>query len=100
MPYQLEQEPGKLSPLGEAYVHMPVHDADVYYRIPGQLPAQNYTEFTDMDIMVTKRPEMLVTSTAAGAIAGISGLFATLVLRLAHPRSQPYTSAEALDKLV
>ena len=49
---------------------MPVHDADLYYRIPGQLPAQDYTEFADMDIMVTKRPDLLITSTAAGATVG------------------------------
>jgi len=39
----LEAQPGKLTPLGEAYVNLPPHDDDLYYRIPGKLPAANYT---------------------------------------------------------
>lgn len=35
-------EAGKLSALGEAYVRMPVHDADLYYRLPGRLQAECY----------------------------------------------------------
>ncbi len=29
---------------GKAYVKLPVHDEDVYYRIPGKLPAANYVK--------------------------------------------------------
>jgi hypothetical protein len=32
----LAPEPGKLTPLGETYVNLPPHEADLYYRIPGQ----------------------------------------------------------------
>lgn len=40
----LQTKPGELTPLGRAYVDMPVHDADVYYRIPGRLQAERYVE--------------------------------------------------------
>lgn len=63
----LEKEPGKLSPLGEAYVAMPVHDADLYYRIPGKLPSGNYVAMDKMDIMTTSDNNVLVVTTAAGA---------------------------------
>ncbi|MBE7159383.1 MAG: hypothetical protein INR62_13290, partial [Rhodospirillales bacterium] len=33
---------GELTPIGQAYVHMPVHDANVYYRLPGRLQAESY----------------------------------------------------------
>ena len=58
----LEKESGKLTALGEAYVGLPVHDADLYYRIPGKLPAGNYVTLNNMDIMVTSKPGILVTS--------------------------------------
>lgn len=46
----LADEPGKLTPLGEAYVSMPVHEADLYYRIPGRLQAENYVRIDKMEI--------------------------------------------------
>ncbi len=49
----LEKEPGKLSPLGEAYVALPVHDVDIYYRIPGRLQAENYVRLDNMEIWPT-----------------------------------------------
>ena len=49
----LADEPGKLTPLGEAYVKLPVHDADVYYRIPGRLQAENYVRLHQMEIWPT-----------------------------------------------
>ena len=48
-----EAEPGKLSELGQAYVAMPVHDADLFYRIPGTLQAERYTTAKEADIHVT-----------------------------------------------
>lgn len=45
-----EAEPGQLSMLGKSYVALPVHDADVYYRLPGRLPAVNYVTLSDADI--------------------------------------------------
>jgi len=38
----LDKQPGKLSALGEAYVNLPPHDPDLYYRIPGRLQAENF----------------------------------------------------------
>ena len=40
----LSQTPGVLSALGEAYVNMPVHDADVWYRPNGRLQAERYVD--------------------------------------------------------
>lgn len=49
----LADEPGKLTLLGEAYVSMPVHDADLYYRIPGRLQAENYVRMDKTEIEST-----------------------------------------------
>jgi len=65
----LEKEPGKLSELGEAYVNLPTHDADVYYRIPGKLPAGNYTVIDQADVMANSHNNLMVSSSAAGATA-------------------------------
>ncbi len=48
-----ENTPGKLTALGEAYIAAPVHDADVHYRIPGRLQAENYVSLTKMEIYPT-----------------------------------------------
>lgn len=48
-----EEESGKLTALGATYVAMPVHDADLYYRIPGRLPAGNYTVMQQMEVEPT-----------------------------------------------
>jgi hypothetical protein len=63
----LEKEPGKLTALGQTYVSMPVHDSDLYYRIPGKLSAGKYVAIDGVSIMSTSHPGLLVTSdTAAG----------------------------------
>jgi hypothetical protein len=49
----LADEPGKLTPLGEAYIQMPVHDSNLYYRIPGRLQAENYVSLDKMQIWPT-----------------------------------------------
>jgi hypothetical protein len=49
----LEPESGKLSPLGEAYVSLPAHDASLYYRIPGRLQAADYVTAEDANIRPT-----------------------------------------------
>lgn len=49
----LLKEPGKLTPMGVAYVSMPVHDDDVYYRIPGRLQAENYVRMNQTEIWPT-----------------------------------------------
>ena len=65
----LAPEPGKLTPLGEAYVALPVHDADLYYRIPGKLAAGKYVAIDQADIMSNSHTDLLVSSTAANATA-------------------------------
>jgi hypothetical protein len=50
----LEQTPGELSPLGKAYVAMPVHEANVFYKIPGRLSAGRYVTASDMTLKPTK----------------------------------------------
>ena len=65
----LEKEPGKLSDLGQAYVSLPSHDADLYYRIPGKLSAGKYLSIDQADILSNSHNDLLVTSNAAGATA-------------------------------
>ncbi len=50
----LGDKPGTLTPLGEAYVNMPVHDPSVYYRLPGRLQLESYTAMEKVDIARTK----------------------------------------------
>ena len=45
--------PGELTPLGKVYVSMPVHDADLYYRLPGKLQAGYYVGAVNSDIELT-----------------------------------------------
>jgi hypothetical protein len=33
---------GQLTPLGQAYINMPVHDPDVYYQVPGKFQAESF----------------------------------------------------------
>jgi hypothetical protein len=49
----LASKPGELTPLGRAYVDMPVHDADLFYRVPGRLQAERYVDITDMETRPT-----------------------------------------------
>jgi len=53
----LDRQPGKLSILGEAYVNLPPHDADIYYRLPGKLNASKFVRASGMDIKTTKDKE-------------------------------------------
>ncbi len=48
------KNPGELTPIGQAYVNMPVHDADVYYRVPGRLQAECYVAMDKAEIQPTK----------------------------------------------
>ena len=50
-------ESGKLTKLGETYVKMPVHDANVYYQLPGRLQAESYVRMENADITETKDGE-------------------------------------------
>lgn len=63
-----QRPPGQLSPLGEAYVALPPHDADLYYRIPGKLPAQNFVDTQGMEIKASQQPgHVLVLAVTSGA---------------------------------
>jgi hypothetical protein len=44
---------GVLSTLGQNYVALPTHDADLYYRLPGRLPAENYVAMVGCDLRAT-----------------------------------------------
>jgi hypothetical protein len=64
----LERQPGKLSILGEAYVAMPPHDADLYYRLPGKLPAECFVDAQGMEIRASKIPgDVLTLAVTSGA---------------------------------
>lgn len=52
----LKNEPGQLTALGRAYVDMPVHEADVYYRTPGKLSAARYVTTSDTEIDLADDP--------------------------------------------
>lgn len=45
--------PGELTPMGHAYIAVPAHDADVYYRVPGHLDAGKYVRMEGAEIMPT-----------------------------------------------
>jgi hypothetical protein len=65
----LADESGKLTPLGETYVDMPPHEADIYYRIPGKLSAGKYVALDQGDILANSHNDILVTASANGATA-------------------------------
>ncbi len=44
---------GVLTPAGQAYVEMPVHQTNLYYHIPGRLQAERYVTETNMNIAPT-----------------------------------------------
>jgi hypothetical protein len=64
----LAQDPGVLSPLGQAYVNMPVHDPSLYYQIPGRLQAASYFDLGDGDIVIANN-RILVTATSTTTVA-------------------------------
>ena len=49
----LGKNPGELTMLGQTYVDMPVHDANVYYQLPGRLQAESYVTASKNDIGLT-----------------------------------------------
>jgi hypothetical protein len=44
---------GVLTPLGQNYVALPPHASDLYYRLPGRLPAENYVVTNGGDLRAT-----------------------------------------------
>ena len=63
----LEKESGKLTPLGDAYVNMPVHDPSIYYKIPGNLAAGKYASMDKADISISSDGKLLINSKIAGS---------------------------------
>ena len=64
-------QPGELTPLGKAYVNLPVHDPDVYYRMPGRLNAARYVSLKHAEIDLAPDPDDFVTMIATDAGASL-----------------------------
>jgi hypothetical protein len=58
---------GVLTPAGQAYVQMPVHDSNLYYRIPGRLQAERYVTLNQMNIAATTDTNGLADMISAAA---------------------------------
>ncbi|MEO5915960.1 MAG: glycosyl hydrolase [Luteolibacter sp.] len=56
----LGKESGTLTELGNLYVNMPVHDPDIFYRMPGRIQAESYTTAQDPEIARTKDTDGLL----------------------------------------
>ena len=61
----LSDASGRLTPIGQTYVAMPVHDSDIYYRIPGQLDAARYLAMENAQVLPTTAGEGMLDMTAA-----------------------------------
>lgn len=63
----LGEKPGTLTPLGEAYVNMPVHDPAVFYRLPGRLQLESYTTMASAELARTKDADGFLEMKLGGA---------------------------------
>ncbi len=61
----LGKEPGELTALGKVYVNMPVHDADLYYQIPGRLDAARYVTADEFNVAPAQGKDTLLQMQAA-----------------------------------
>jgi hypothetical protein len=62
---------GVLTAAGQAYVQMPVHQTNIYYRIPGRLQAERYVTMNQMNIAATTDTNGLadmITAAAGGSL--------------------------------
>jgi hypothetical protein len=62
---------GVLTAAGQAYVQMPVHQTNLYYRIPGRLQAERYVTMNQMNIAPTTDTNGLadmITAAAGGSL--------------------------------
>lgn len=75
---------GVLTPTGQAYVQMPVHDANLYYQIPGRLQAERYVTTFGNDIAPTTDSDGF-----ADMVCGVGG--ARLDYNLSLPSAGSYT---------
>ncbi|MGO8743929.1 MAG: glycosyl hydrolase [Limisphaerales bacterium] len=67
----LTSSSGVLTPAGQAYVQMPVHETNLYYRIPGRLEAERYVTMNQMNIAPTTDTNGLadmITAAAGGSL--------------------------------
>ena len=62
---------GVLTAAGQAYVQMPVHDTNLFYRIPGRLQAERYVTITNMNIAPTTDTNGLADMISASAFASV-----------------------------
>jgi hypothetical protein len=60
---------GVLTAAGQAYVQMPVHDTNLFYRIPGRLQAERYVTITNMNIAPTTDSDGLADMISAAGLA-------------------------------
>ena len=63
---------GVLTAAGQAYVQMPVHQTNLYYRIPGQLQAARYVTMNQMTIAPTTDTNGLADMITAAAGASLN----------------------------
>ncbi len=63
----LTSSSGVLTPAGQAYVQMPVHDTNLFYRIPGRLQAERYVTMINMNIAATTDTNGLADMISAAA---------------------------------
>ena len=62
---------GVLTPAGQAYVQMPVHQTNLYYHIPGRLQAERYVTETNMNIAPTTDTNGLADMVSAASAASV-----------------------------
>ncbi len=76
---------GTLSPVGQVYVQMPVHDAELFHRIPGRLQAERYSSQASQQISPT-------TDSSGFADMGASSSTSSLDYKLFVPAAGLYTA--------
>ena len=67
----LNTSSGVLTPAGQAYIQMPVHQTNLFYRIPGRLQAERYVTMNNMNIAPTTDTNGLadmIASAASGSV--------------------------------
>src|SRR5260221_1205460 len=63
---------GVLTAAGQAYVQMPVHDPNLFYRIPGRLQAERYVTLNQMNIVPTTDVDRLADMVSAAAVRSLA----------------------------
>jgi hypothetical protein len=62
---------GVLTPAGQAYVQMPVHQTNIFYHIPGRLQAERYVVMTNLNIVPTTDTNGLADMVSAAAFSSL-----------------------------